>query len=245
MNHVSHCLLAEYGRLPSREYLNAVGDRFHNEFVLGPLHANQRYRVANINDATYYLIGTPTNPDVEPMLYSKYGGHGLKITINCLPRVTGCWICEVVVITARANDLTAYDMTKTAKVMQQENLRSMGDKGLLSKDRNFVTPYKENTLRRLINMIRKPTRQATRRAQTATRTNLIKFNKDIGHHRYAQARRLVFQLKSLFLLVDGKGLFALLFLKLHAYNCVACCTWLLWNECKLLIIFFTGRTSRI
>jgi hypothetical protein len=55
----------------------------------------------------------------------------------------------------------------------------------------------------------------------------------------------VLQLKYLFLLVEGKGLFVLRFLKVNAYDCVACCTWLLWNECKLVIIFVAGHMSTL
>jgi hypothetical protein len=59
----------------------------------------------------------------------------------------------------------------------------MADKGLASKDRNFVTPLKRDVVKAILKTIRGPTARATRKLRRQALLNCLKYNRDIGHHR--------------------------------------------------------------
>lgn len=116
-------ILTEYGRLPNREFLNKVGDEFFRRYTIGPATNPRRYRIATLGDATYHLVPTPRDKELEQFIYSRYGGHGLKLFVHCLPREFGDWIVEVALLTARSSDYTGYDFTKMAILNAQLKLR--------------------------------------------------------------------------------------------------------------------------
>lgn len=61
--------------------------------------------------------------------------------------------------------------------------RTMGDKGLSSKARDFVTPYKKDVVLAFYRQIRGPTPAMQRIRRRQALKNFCKFNRDIGHHR--------------------------------------------------------------
>jgi hypothetical protein len=60
---------------------------------------------------------------MEQILYSKYGGHGLKLFVHCLPRDFGNWIIEIKLLTARSSDYTGYDFTAISTLNERLGLR--------------------------------------------------------------------------------------------------------------------------
>lgn len=92
---------------------------------------------------------TNTSP-CDSLVYSGYGGHGLKVFLICPLRDDGSWIYEAAVLTARASDYTGYDQSHMSTKVKRLNLFMMGDKGLASRGRNFVVPYTTKIVKKLL-----------------------------------------------------------------------------------------------
>lgn len=143
--------------------------------------AHARFPVGALGDACYHKTGTPTNKDIEPTIYSQYGGHGLKIFVYCAPRQFGYWVYDVNICSARVSDYTGSDTSDLTYNIENNNLFALGDKGLSSKLRSFVTPYKKSAVLKTVRGY-----YGTRRKEILK--NFAAFNNDIGRDRYVHVK---------------------------------------------------------
>lgn len=151
-------------------------NQYEAAHTFGP--AQERFKIGAIGDATYHLIATPSDRNIEPLLYSAYcGGHGIKCFVYCATRDVGWWVYEINMLPARFTDYTGSDTAEVTEILVRNNLNALGDKGLCSKDRHFITPYKDTTVRGSVRGV----------LSTTVRKDIIaafcEFNNDIGRER--------------------------------------------------------------